>query len=68
MRRGEPALPVLAALTANAANTDDAAAAASVDTTVRLLASNYNMIQNREPAKLVDVNLIRLGATHYIDE
>ena len=68
MRRGVPALPAFAVPTANTANTDDAAAAASVDAAVRLLASDYNMIQNREPAKLVDVNLKRLGAIHYTDE
>ena len=47
---------------------DGAAAAANVDATVRLVAGNYNMIQNRELAKLVDVNLQRLGTIQYTDE
>ena len=47
---------------------DGAAAAANVDATVRLVAGNYNMIQNRELAKLVDVNLQRLGAIQYTEE
>ncbi len=47
---------------------DGAAAAANVDVSVRLVAGNYNLIQNRELAKLVDVNLQRLGAIQYTDE
>ena len=47
---------------------DGAAAAASVEASVELVAGNYNLIQNRELAKLVDVNLQRLGSIQYTEE
>lgn len=42
-----------------------AATAADVSVNVRLVAGTYNLIQNRELAKLVQVNLESLGAVEY---
>ncbi len=47
---------------------DGAATAANVEASARLVAGNYNMIQNRELARLVHVNLDSLGTIEYSDE
>ena len=47
---------------------DGAATAANVEANVRLVAGNYNLIQNRELARLVHVNLDSLGTIEYTDE